>query len=177
MILPWQGLLNSSISVCMADRKVELVKTCWVYFQNCHKSCRCAIIQEILQTCLFQNSAKKVSGCCSALAWVCCTGLGPHQLGLISTLERIQKLALRICAKDWSASYEDLLIRFDLPTLRWRYTVTRLMIFIAVANVLAITRRYYKLFTKNLVLYKYLSLDIIRFAFYSGIQRVARRVL
>ena len=36
------------------------------------------------------------------------------------------------------------------------------MIFIAVANVVAITLRYYKLFTKNLVLYKYLSLDIIR---------------
>ena len=34
------------------------------------------------------------------------------------------------------------------------------MIFIYVANVVAITRRYYKLFTKNL--------DIIRFAFYSG---------
>ena len=36
---------------------------------------------------------------------------------------------------------------------------------------------YSKLFTKNLVLNKYLSLDIIRFAFYSGIRRVARRVL
>ena len=46
-----------------------------------------------------------------------------------------------------------------------------LMIFIAVANVVAITRRYYKLFTKNLVLYKYLSLDI------SGIRRATRRVL
>ena len=30
------------------------------------------------------------------------------------------------------------------------------------ANVVAITRRYYKLFTKNLVLYKYLLLDIIK---------------
>ena len=52
-----------------------------------------------------------------------------------------------------------------------------LMIFIAVANVVAITRRYYKPFTKNLVLYKYLCLDIIRFAFYSGIRRAARRIL
>ena len=43
-------------------------------------------------------------------------------------------------------------------SLRWRYTIAHLMIFIAVANVVAITRRYYKLFTKNLVLYKYLSL-------------------
>ena len=39
-------------------------------------------------------------------------------------------------------------------------SVKCLMIFIYVANVVAITRRYYKLFTKNL--------DIIRFAFYSG---------
>ena len=60
--------------------------------------------------------------------------------------------------------------------LRWRSTVTCLMIFIAVTNVVAITRRYYKLFTKNLVLYKYLLLNIIRFAFYSGIRRAARRV-
>ena len=30
----------------------------------------------------------------AALVW------DPHQLGLISTLERIQKLALRMCAKD-----------------------------------------------------------------------------
>ena len=36
---------------------------------------------------------------------------------------------------------------------------------------------YYKIFTKNLVLYKYLSLNIIRFVFYSGIWRAARRVL
>ena len=55
-----------------------------------------------------------------------------------------------------------------------KVTVTHLMIFIAVTNVVAITRRYYKLFTKNLVLYKYLSFDIIRFAFYSGIRRATR---
>ena len=42
-------------------------------------------------------------------------------------------------------------------TLRWRATVMHLMIFIAVTNVVAITRRYYELFTKNLN--NYLSLD------------------
>ena len=63
-------------------------------------------------------------------------GVNPHsvlvldnvsnQLGLISTLERIQKLALRMCAKDWSASYEDLLVRFDLPTLKQRRKLLKL---------------------------------------------------
>ena len=57
---------------------------------------------------------------CAAPVW------DPHQLGLISTLERIQKLALRMCAKDWSASYEDLLVRFDLPTLKQRRKLLKL---------------------------------------------------
>ena len=58
----------------------------------------------------------------------------PRQLGLISTLERIQKLALRMCAKDWSASYEDLLIRFDLPTLKQRRKLLKLCFFYQVRS-------------------------------------------
>ena len=41
------------------------------------------------------------------------------------------------------------------------------MIFIAMANVVAITRRYYKLYTKNLIPYKYLWLDIIKINLHS----------
>ena len=40
---------------------------------------------------------------------ICCACLG-YQQGLVTctSLERIQKLALRMHAKDWSTSYEDL---------------------------------------------------------------------
>ena len=37
----------------------------------------------------------------------------PYQQSLIAALERVQKMALRICAKNWSANYEDLLLQFN----------------------------------------------------------------
>ena len=60
--------------------------------------------------------------------------LDPHQQGLIASLERIQKIALRMCAKDWSVSYENLLLRFNLPTLQQRRKLLKLCFLYQVRN-------------------------------------------
>ena len=57
---------------------------------------------------------------CRCCSWICSTSLGPHQQGQITSFERIRKLALCMCAKDWSARSEDLLICFNLLTLKQR---------------------------------------------------------
>ena len=44
----------------------------------------------------------------------------PHQQGLISSLERVQKFALKVCTKNWSSGYESLLQSCNLPTLACR---------------------------------------------------------
>ena len=44
----------------------------------------------------------------------------PHLIKDTLALENIQKLALRICSKQWQMSYFDLLDRFKLPTLENR---------------------------------------------------------
>ena len=43
-----------------------------------------------------------------------------HKTGEIKTLESVQKFALRMCAKQWSSSYEDLLQLFSQPSLQRR---------------------------------------------------------
>ena len=47
----------------------------------------------------------------------------PHQQGLINSLERVQKFALKKCTKNWSSGYGSLLQSCNLPTLAsgWRY--------------------------------------------------------
>ena len=44
----------------------------------------------------------------------------PHLIKDTLALENVQKLALRICSKQWQMSYFDLLDRFKLPTLENR---------------------------------------------------------
>ena len=44
----------------------------------------------------------------------------PHLIKDTLALENVQKLALRICSKQWQMSYYDLLDRFKLPTLENR---------------------------------------------------------
>ena len=53
----------------------------------------------------------------------------PCQQNLIAALERVQKMALRMCAKNWSANYEDLLLQFNLPSLRLRRKLLKLSFF------------------------------------------------
>ena len=53
----------------------------------------------------------------------------PYQQSLIAALERVQKMALRMCAKNWSANYEDLLLQFNLPSLRQRRALLKLSFF------------------------------------------------
>ena len=57
--------------------------------------------------------------CCTTPVW------DPYQQNLIATLERVQKMTLRMC---WSASYEDLLLQFNLPTLFSLFGLTWLYI-------------------------------------------------
>ena len=58
----------------------------------------------------------------------------PHQQSLKAALERVQKLAVRMCAKDWSASYYDLLSDFNLPTLNERRKLLKLSFFYKIQN-------------------------------------------
>ena len=41
----------------------------------------------------------------------------PHMQKYIDQLERVQKFALRMCAKQWDVDYTDLLTHFNLPSL------------------------------------------------------------
>ena len=41
----------------------------------------------------------------------------PHLLKDVNKLENTQKFALKVCQKNWSASYEDLLYSANIPTL------------------------------------------------------------
>ena len=44
----------------------------------------------------------------------------PYKHGEVNALEKIQKFALRMCAKQWDSSYDDLLQLFSLPSLQQR---------------------------------------------------------
>ena len=44
----------------------------------------------------------------------------PYKTGEINSLEDVQKFALRMCAKHWDSSYDDLLQPFSLPSLQQR---------------------------------------------------------
>ena len=58
----------------------------------------------------------------------------PCQQNLIAALERVQKMALRMCAKNWAANYEDLLLQFNLPSLRLRRKLLKLSFFFQIHN-------------------------------------------
>ena len=44
----------------------------------------------------------------------------PHHQGLIDSLERVQKFALKLCLRDWNAGYNSLLQSCNLPILTHR---------------------------------------------------------
>ena len=60
----------------------------------------------------------------------------PHLIKDILALENVQKLALRICSKQWqmSYSYYDLLDRFKLPTLENRRLFLSLCTFFKITH-------------------------------------------
>ena len=58
----------------------------------------------------------------------------PHQRGLISSLERVQKFALKVCTKNWSSGYESLLQSCNLPTLASRRCYLKLCLLYKVVN-------------------------------------------
>ena len=44
----------------------------------------------------------------------------PYRIGEVNSIESVQKFALRMCAKNWNAGYEQLLELFSLPDLQQR---------------------------------------------------------
>ena len=50
----------------------------------------------------------------------------PHQQGLINALESVQKFALKLCTKNWNASYDETLSNCNLPTLAHRRRLLKL---------------------------------------------------
>ena len=58
----------------------------------------------------------------------------PYQQGLINSLERVQKFALKVCTKNWSSGYESLLQSCNLPTLASRRHYLKLRLLYQVVN-------------------------------------------
>ena len=58
----------------------------------------------------------------------------PHQQGLINSLERVQKFALKVCTKHWSSEYESLLQACNLPTLASRRHYLKLGLLYQIVN-------------------------------------------
>ena len=55
----------------------------------------------------------------------------PYKVQEVNSLEHVQKFALRMCAKSWDTSYQELLQLFSLPDLQQR----RLYLYGSVHNV------------------------------------------
>ena len=64
----------------------------------------------------------------------------PHQQGLINSLERVQKFALKVCTRNWSSDYESLLQLCNLPTLASRRHYLKLCLLHQVVNTLLCTQ-------------------------------------
>ena len=69
------------------------------------------------------------------------TRLAFHQLPLktqqkllVASLERVQKFGLCMCYKHWDLSYNDLLDWAQIPTLKTRRTVAKLVLFAQMVN-------------------------------------------
>ena len=58
----------------------------------------------------------------------------PHQQGLINSLQRVQKFALKVCTRNWSSDYESLLQLCNLPTLASRRHYLKLCLLYQVVN-------------------------------------------
>ena len=58
----------------------------------------------------------------------------PHQLGLINSLEAVQKFAMRVCTKRWSSNYNALLNAYRVPSLRKRRLILKLSYLYNVLN-------------------------------------------
>ena len=60
----------------------------------------------------------------------------PHQQGQITSLENVQKFALRVCTRDWKAGYDTLLEKCKIPTLAQRRQFMKLCFMYQVVNQL-----------------------------------------
>ena len=60
----------------------------------------------------------------------------PHQQGLSTALENVQKFALRACTRSWKADYSTLLERCKVPTLAQRRQFMKLCYMFQVTNQL-----------------------------------------
>ena len=64
---------------------------------------------------------------CPSTPWVSCSSLGPHQQGLIESLEKMQNLPWN-CLKKWNLDYVDLLRTCDLSTQAHCRRISTLML-------------------------------------------------
>ena len=62
----------------------------------------------------------------------------PHQQGLITALENVQKFALRACTRNWKSDYNTLLERCKVPTLAQRRQFMKLCFMYQVVNQLVV---------------------------------------
>ena len=62
----------------------------------------------------------------------------PHQQGLITALENVQKFALRACTRNWKSDYNTLLERCKVPTLAQRRQFMKLCFMYQVVNQLLV---------------------------------------
>ena len=68
----------------------------------------------------------------------------PHQQGQITSLENVQKFALRACTRDWKAGYDTLLEKCKIPTLAQRRQFMKLCFMYQVVNQLCVSNRAYR---------------------------------
>ena len=84
--------------------------------------------------CKYVITLVAVPGLHLATSGVCITCMGSHQQGLITSLERVQKFALKVCTKNWNSDYESLHQLYNLPTLASRRHYLKLCLLYQVVN-------------------------------------------
>ena len=53
----------------------------------------------------------------------------PQQKLLVASLEHVQKFGLHMCCKHWDLSYDNLLDWAQIPALKTRWTVAKIILF------------------------------------------------
>ena len=92
-------------------------------------------LSKILLTLIFRNFVATVHVIHSALSRVHAAPVwDPSLQTLAYAVEKVQKFALKMCLKDWSSTYRDLLDLSELPTLQLRRTFLKLCYLYKIMN-------------------------------------------
>ena len=79
-----------------------------ILYRKCYKNANNATMLKLYLSCITPELEY------AAIVW------SPHQKGQIDTLESVQKLALRVCFRNWSTNYCTLLSTNNIPSLSKR---------------------------------------------------------